>query len=93
MVVGLLTLDLRIGEAASLKDKRRVLKSLLDKIKARYNVSVAEVGKQDTWQLSTVGVAFVSNDPSHVHQTLSAVIRFVEGTGTVEIVNVQTELI
>ncbi|MBE3587023.1 MAG: DUF503 domain-containing protein [Thermoanaerobacteraceae bacterium] len=93
MVVGVLVLELRMGEANSLKSKRRVLKSLLDKVKARYNVSVAEVGKQDTWQFSTVGVSFVSNDSAHVHRTLSAVVRFVEGMGTVEVLDVRTELL
>ncbi|HHW44043.1 DUF503 family protein [Desulfofundulus thermobenzoicus] len=93
MVVGVLVLELRMGEANSLKSKRRVLKSLLDKVKSRYNVSVAEVGKQDTWQFSTVGVSFISNDSAHVHQTLSAVVRFVEGMGTVELLDVRTELL
>ncbi|OAT82263.1 hypothetical protein A6M21_08865 [Desulfotomaculum copahuensis] len=93
MVVGLLTLELFINEATSLKGKRRVLKSLLDKVKARYNVSAAEVGKQDAWQFSTVGVSFVSNESAHVHRTLAAVIRFVQGLGTVEVVDVKTELL
>nr|WP_279233412.1 DUF503 domain-containing protein [Desulfofundulus thermobenzoicus] len=88
-----MVLELRMGEANSLKSKRRVLKSLLDKVKSRYNVSVAEVGKQDTWQFSTVGVSFISNDSAHVHQTLSAVVRFVEGMGTVELLDVRTELL
>ncbi|WP_345788091.1 DUF503 domain-containing protein [Desulfotomaculum copahuensis] len=92
-MVGLLTLELFINEATSLKGKRRVLKSLLDKVKARYNVSAAEVGKQDAWQFSTVGVSFVSNESAHVHRTLAAVIRFVQGLGTVEVVDVKTELL
>lgn len=93
MVVGLLVMELSIGEANSLKSKRRVLKSLLDKVKARYNVSVAEVGKQDAWNFSTVGVSFVSNDSAHVHQTLAAVARFVEELGTVELLDMRTELL
>lgn len=93
MVVGVLTLELFMGEATSLKGKRRVLKSIIDKLKSRFNISVAEVGKQDAWQFSTVGVSCVSNDPSHVHQMLSAVIRFVENQGTVEILDIQTELL
>lgn len=92
MVVGLLTLELFMGEATSLKGKRRVLKSLLDRVKSRYNVSVAEVGRQDAWQFSTIGVSFVSNESAHVHRTLSAVVRFVEGLGTVEVLDVKTEL-
>lgn len=93
MVVGVLTLELFMGEATSLKGKRRVLKSIIDKMKSRFNISVAEVGKQDAWQFSTVGVSCVSNDPSHAHQMLSAVVKFIEHQGTVEILDIQTELL
>jgi len=93
LIVGILVMELRMSEADSLKSKRRVLKSLLDKVKARYNVSVAEVDKQDTWHFSTIGVSFVSNDSAHVHQTLAAVVRFVEDLGTVELLDVRMELL
>ncbi len=93
MIVGVLTLELFIGEAGSLKDKRRVLKSIIDKMKSKFNISVAEVDKQDSWQFSTVGVSCVSNEPSHVHQMLSAAVKFVESQGTVEILDIQTELL
>ncbi|MFZ5645147.1 MAG: DUF503 domain-containing protein [Bacillota bacterium] len=93
MVIGVLTLDLFMGEASSLKCKRRILKSLLERMKSRFNVSVAEVGNQDKWQHSTVGVTCVTNEQSHAHQMLSAVIKYVESTGTVEIIDIQTELL
>lgn len=93
MVVGVLTMELFIGGVNSLKDKRRVLKSMLDKLKGRFNVSVAEVGKQDAWQFSTVGISCVSNASAHAHQTLAAVVRYVETLGTVEILDVRTELL
>ena len=93
MVVGLLTLELFMSEASSLKSKRRILKSLLDKLKTRFNVSVAEVDKQDKWQHSTVGVTCVTNEASHAHQMLSAVVKYVETSGNVEILKIQTELL
>jgi hypothetical protein len=93
MVVGVLTLELFMGEASSLKGKRRILKSLLDKMKSRFNVAVAEVGKQDQWQHSTVGVTCVTNDAAHAHQMMSSVVKFVENLGTVEILLVKTELL
>lgn len=93
MVVGVLTLELFMAEASSLKSKRRILKSLLDKMKSRFNVSVAEVDKQDQWQHSTVGVTCVTNDASHAHKMMSAVVRYVEALGTVEILDIQTELL
>lgn len=92
MVVGILTIELFLGEATSLKGKRRVLKSLLDRMKSRFNISVAEVGRQDTWQYSTVGVSVVSNEQAHAHQMLSAVVRFIETNGNVEIIDFETEI-
>ncbi len=87
-----MTLELFMAGSSSLKCKRRILKSLLDKTKSRFNVAVAEVDKQDQWRNSTVGVACVTNDASHAHRIMSSVVKFVEHTGTVEIVRVRTEL-
>lgn len=92
MVVGILTLELYLGEATCLKSKRRVLKSLLDRLKSRFNISVAEVGRMDNWQHSTVGISVVSNEQSHAHQIMSAVVRFVEANGSVELTHIETEI-
>ena len=62
-------------------------------MKSRFNVAVAEVDKQDKWQYSTVGVTCVTNDQSHAYQMLSAVVKYIESTGTVEILHIQTELL
>ncbi|NPV72510.1 MAG: DUF503 domain-containing protein [Pelotomaculum sp.] len=93
MVVGVLTLELFLGGANSLKEKRRVLKSVIDKIKSRFNVSVAEVGGQDSWQRSTVGISFVSCEQAHVHRVFAAIVRFVEVQGEVLITDYRTELL
>lgn len=93
MIIGVLTVELFLGEANSLKEKRRVLKSVIDRIRSRFNVSVAEVDDQDTWQRSTVGVAFVSSERARVDQVLAAVVRFIEAQGTVVITSYQTELL
>lgn len=93
MVVGIMVVELRISEADSLKSKRRAIKSLVEKIKSRFNVSIAEVGKQNAWQFSTLGVTVVSNNSSHAYQTLNALLRFIEGAGTVELLDVQMEVL
>lgn len=93
MIVGILTMELFLSGATSLKEKRRILKSLLDKVKARFNVSVAEVGKQDTWQLSTIGVSVVSTDSIHAHKVLASVVRFVEKQGELELIDYSTQLL
>ncbi len=91
-VIGLCTLELFIGEANSLKDKRRVLKSMLEKIRTRFNVSIAEVGQQELWQRSTVVFACVSNERAHADQMLSAVVRFMEQMDA-QITSYQTEIL
>lgn len=93
MIIGVLTVELFLGGANSLKEKRRVLKSVIDRIKNRFNVSVAEVGQQDTWQRSILGISFVSCEQAHVHQVLAAVVRFIEAQGTVIVTDYQTELL
>ena len=70
VTVGLLTLELRVTHSQSLKDKRQVLRGLKDRLRRRLNISVAEVGFQDTWQRSLVGVVTVSGDQARARQTL-----------------------
>jgi uncharacterized protein len=74
MPVGLLTLELHIAEAHSLKDKRQVLRSLKEKLRANFNVAVAELDFEDTWQRSVVGVVTLSNEEQHVEQSLQQVL-------------------
>ena len=74
MPVGLLTLELHIPEAQSLKDKRQVLRSLKDRLRAHFNVAVAELEHQDTWQRSVVGVVTLANEEHHVEESLQKVL-------------------
>ncbi|MGQ9824700.1 MAG: DUF503 domain-containing protein [Desulfotomaculales bacterium] len=92
MVVGVLTVELFIPGATSLKEKRRILKGMLEKIRSRFNVSAAEVGRQDAWQFSVLGVACVSNESSHAYQVLASVSRFIEDLRQAEVVGVRTEV-
>jgi uncharacterized protein len=74
MPIGLLTLELHIPDAQSLKDKRQVLRSLKDKLRREFNVAVAELEHQDTWQRSVVGVVTISNEETHVNEVLQKVL-------------------
>ena len=74
MPVGLLTLELHIPDAQSLKDKRQVLRSLKDKLRREFNVAVAEMEHHDTWQRSVVGVVTISNEEKHVAEVLQKVL-------------------
>ncbi len=78
MVIGVCTLELNIPAAASLKDKRQVVKSLIARLRNEFNVAVAEVDKLDSWQSAVVGVVTVSSDPEYAHGLLSRVALWIE---------------
>ena len=67
-----------IPHANSLKDKRQVRRSLIDKTRQKYNVSVAEVGTQDILRTLTIGIAVVSGDVAHAQNSLDEIIRYME---------------
>lgn len=71
-----LTIELRIEGAQSLKDKRQVLRSLKDKLRQRFNVSVAEVDATDLWQRATVGVVSISDSRDYLESLMASVERF-----------------
>jgi len=75
----------------SLKEKRRVLKSLLTKLQNDFNASVAEVGDNDVYRSALIGIALVSNSTKFVHQMGSKIIQRIEATPTVEITEYVTE--
>ncbi len=78
MVVGVLRLSLSLPVAASLKDKRQVLRKIIDRVKAKFDVAVAEVGENDLWQRGQLGVVAVSNDRRYVNEVLDKVRGFVD---------------
>jgi hypothetical protein len=79
MFVGVLRLTLHLPDAGSLKSKRHLLRSALDRLRARFQVAVAEVGDNDLWQRAVVGVAAVGNDHAFVNETLDKVAAFLAG--------------
>jgi len=91
-MVGVLEVELFFNGVSSLKEKRRILKSIIDKIKTRFNVSIAEIDKQEAWQLSKIGIAFVGNEKGYVSQVLAAVERYLEDMGIAELVQVRIEV-
>ena len=71
--IGVLTLELRLDESHSLKEKRHVVQSLKDRLRHKFNVSVAEIDHQDTWQRSTLAAVTVSSDHIHAEKVLQGV--------------------
>jgi uncharacterized protein len=78
MVIGLCTMDLEIPEGFSLKDKRRVVRSVVARVRNEFNVSIAEVDNQDSWNLATLAVVCVSTDTRYAHGLLQRVVGYIE---------------
>ena len=94
MVIGCCTIELYLPGSASLKDKRSVLKSTMHRIRHEFNVSIAEVGNQDSWHSALIGVATVSNDAAHAHGRLTQVVNWIERTRLdVDLVDFQIEML
>ena len=74
-MIAVLTLELNIEAAHSLKDKRHTVKGLKDRLRAKFNVAVAEIGYQDLWQRALVSAVTVSGDRAHAEQVLQLVER------------------
>ncbi len=94
MTVGVCHITLRLPENGSLKGKRQVLKSIQQRLHNRFNVSVAEVDHNDSWQLAGVAICCVSNSSAHANEVLSKALAYVEEMRLdAEIVDEETELI
>jgi uncharacterized protein len=93
MHVGVLTIELFIFNAGSLKDKRMVLKSLKDRLRNSFNCSVAEVGGHDKWQKAAVGVAAVGSDAKYLNGLLDRILDHVRGYGDLRIVDYDMEIL
>lgn len=89
--ITLLTIELLIPYAQSLKDKRSAVRSLKDRIRSKFNSSVAEVGYQDKWQRSVVVVCFVGSDKRHLESDTARVRTICEETVDVEIVAIDQQ--
>ncbi|MDR4503887.1 MAG: DUF503 domain-containing protein [Candidatus Scalindua sp.] len=92
MIIGTLNIDVIIVSSRSLKDKRRVIKSLKDRIRNKFNVSISETGSQDNLKYSTISVAMVGTDRQYVNSTLSSLINFFRFFPQVQLVNYELEL-
>jgi len=91
MVVGRLEIELHLPGSSSLKQKRVVVRSLIDRLRNRFNVAVSEVDHHDLWQRAALGIVTVSNDAKVVHSVLSHAQHFVEREPRAVVVDVRVE--
>lgn len=93
MVVGICQIRLIMHDAFSLKEKRRILKSIVEKVRHRFPVSIAEVGDHELWQSSLIGMCLVSNEQHFTRSSLDKVISFIENLCLAEVIVSHTEII
>lgn len=93
MFVGVGTVQLGIGGAASLKEKRRVVKSIIQRVRNRFNVAIAEVDDQEVYTQATLGYSFVGNERAFVDSHMQKIANFIDELCLAEVVDDQFELI
>lgn len=92
MIVGVMRLQVSVFDAMTLKDKRRVIKSLKDRIGNKYNVSIAEVDHQDRLRTVVLGVAMVANERRFVDSALSGMVEFVRKIPQIHLIDYSVEM-
>lgn len=93
MIIGRCLIRLRLFSPNSLKEKRRILKSLIERLKSRYNISIAEVGENDSWQIAEIGIAVVANKAVFADEVINKIVHFIDNFDSVEIVDIDIEMI
>ena len=93
MVVGAARVELHVHGSQSLKEKRGVVRSVVRRVRNRFNVAIAEVGGQDTWQRVELGLAAVGHDGDTVRALLDKVAEFIEDLHLAEVIGQQVELL
>jgi uncharacterized protein YlxP (DUF503 family) len=93
VAVGVCRVKLRLPENHSLKGKRQVLRSLIARLHQKFNVSAAEIGSNDAWQIAEIGISCIANDERHASEVLSSVVTFIEDERLdAELLDVETEV-
>jgi uncharacterized protein YlxP (DUF503 family) len=93
LVVGTLKIAFHLSENRSLKEKRRVAKSISSKVRAKFNVSVAEIGSNDKWQVLELGIVTVGNDRQFVDTSINTVLNYIDSMYVAPIISTDVEII
>jgi len=92
MNVGVLRIDIRLFNVSSLKEKRSIIKRILNFIRKKYNVSASEVGKMDSTMFTEIAVAMVSNDKNIIHNTFESIVDYIEINEGIEVEGMEKEI-
>lgn len=91
MFVGTLRVEVHIPGATSLKDKRQVVKGMIQKVQRRFNVSIAELDNADLWQRAVIGVAVVGSSREHLERQLQFVLNFLDAEPRWDVTRVELD--
>ena len=92
MVIGVCKVLLSIDSAFSLKEKRQIIKSILGRVKSRFNTSIAEVDYNDSWKNTVIAAAYVSNNSKHAYSIMAKMVNFIESDTRAVLVDYTTEI-
>ena len=92
MIVGVLTAQMHMQGTASLKEKRSIVKSLIGRLKSRFNISIAEVDHQDNKQFAVIGMTIVSNDTRYIHSRFDKIVEFMRKDGRFYLGEIEREI-
>ena len=93
MIVGVLTIQIHMKGVNSLKEKRSIVKSLIERLKSRFNFSVSQVDKQDNKTCAVIGMAFVSNDTKFINSQLDLAVNFIRRDGRCYVGQIDREIL
>jgi uncharacterized protein YlxP (DUF503 family) len=93
MVVGTLKIEFRLHDNDSLKGKRKIIRSMVDRVKHKFNAAVAEIGSNDKWQVIELGISTVGNDRRHIDSSLNNILAFLESLYLAEVVRSEMEIL
>jgi hypothetical protein len=91
MIVGVMTVQLHLNGIESLKQKRSIVKSVIGRLKSRFNISISEVERQDSKRLAVIGLSIVSNETRFINQQFDKIIEFMHGDGRFYLGEVERE--
>lgn len=93
MIIGSCKVYLNVPFAHSLKEKRTVVKSIIDKVKHKFNVAIAEVEDQDLHQSIVIGLAVISNNSSHANSMIQTIVNYIEENTSANLLDTYIEII
>lgn len=93
MVVGVCKIVLHMDEVYSLKEKRHIVKSIIERLRSKFNASVSEAGMNDQWHNAVIGLACISNEAGHADSMMANMVNFVENDGRAVLMDYTTEII